>query len=52
MIDKTLAYMIDETLRRIRKSFAFPVQQMLELTVNQAHLNGFADLAPGRLDAL
>jgi len=37
MIDKTLAYMIDESLRQAGNSFGWR-QEMLEVRVNRAHL--------------
>ena len=40
MIDKTLAHMIDETLRGHRNSFRFRTLKMLEVRVNRAHLSG------------
>ena len=38
MIDKTLARMIDETLRKCLEIDGFCRRKMLELPVNQAHL--------------
>jgi hypothetical protein len=38
MIDNTLVRMIDEMLRRLCKSSAFPPQEMLEVRANRAHL--------------
>jgi hypothetical protein len=40
MIDKTLADMIDETLRRILEIVWLMPHEMLEVRVNQAHLMG------------
>ena len=40
MIDKTLARMIDETLREMPKMFGIWCRKMLEIPVNQAHLIG------------
>ena len=50
MIDKTLARMIDETLRRSAKLSGIPrrnlleIQTLLEIEVNQAHLVGWHTL--------
>ena len=44
MIDKTLAHMIDETLREMPKMFGIWRRKMLEIPVNQAHLVRSADL--------
>ena len=38
MIDNTLARMIDETLRRLAEIDGFCPRKMLEVPVNQAHL--------------
>jgi len=40
MIDNTLVRMIDEMLRRLCKSSAFPLQKTLEVRANRAHLSG------------
>lgn len=42
MIDNTLARMIDETLREAGEIDGFYRCKMLEVPVNQAHLQGFA----------
>jgi hypothetical protein len=52
MIDKTLAHMIDESLRRSAKLSGIPrcnlleIQTLLEIEVNQAHLVGWTHLVP------
>ena len=46
MIDKTLAHMIDETLRQSRKCLAFGRRKMLEIPVNRPHLMGLPILPP------
>ena len=38
MIDKSLARMIDESLRKLAKIDGFCRRKMLEIRVNQAHL--------------
>ena len=52
MIDKTLARMIDETLRRSAKLSGIPpcnlleIQTLLEIEVNQRHLVGLTRRVP------
>ena len=46
MIDKTLARMIDETLREMPKMFGIWWRKMLEIPVNQAHLMGLPICVP------
>src|SRR5258707_1226069 len=46
MIDKTLAHMIDESLRRSAKLSGIPRCNLLEIQGNQAHLVGWTCLVP------
>jgi hypothetical protein len=48
MIDKTLARIIDETLRRPPKIFGFRRAKMLEVRANWAHLSGLLPCARAR----
>ena len=45
MIDNTLARMIDETLRRLAEIDGFCPRKMLEVPVNQAHLQSLLPLS-------